>query len=752
MRRPAHGLVICLLLLLPLAVGTAVAQDSADCRGCHERQLTLMDRTYHAGLEEGCFSCHQDAEVHLKGRMEGEETPGPSLANLSAEDCQRRLPVLPRDPAQPDLGRQRPRPPRPHVHRLPLGPQLRVQEEPAQDRVGARDLLQVPPRRPGAGHADVAPPGPRGLMDCASCHNPHDGSTPKMIKADWVNELCLQCHTEKRGPFLWEHAPVRENCLNCHNPHGSNHDKLLVAKQPYLCQRCHLNTRHPGSLYDGTVAPATRPTARRTGRSSTRARTVTRTSTAATRRPDPISDDKEGTMKRIFVILALAALALPAAAQEAPRTSTWAAINLGLWQRDTPSSSKFLEYRDIPQGAALNFFQFKGRKGDFNYDVFGYGVTQKDQKYYGVFQGNTWKFEGWYVGIPHSFGNGGRSILDATSATEWRMPRHAPGGDPDPGRGAPRPQLRHRAAHRAADARRAARQHRPPPAAQPDQPRLLVLPRRQRLRRGGDLHARAAHREPLRQRHRVRLQQRDRDPRAPEVHHPGLRGERDLPRRVGQRLRRLQPERLLEQVRHLRAGTTRSAGPTPRRAMPTSGPTPRRRVRRRGSMSLAPSNKAWNVKAGTTLKFGRSTRLTADAQIGQWTQNEQPFIGWTTNTAIPRPAGPAAREPPRRQDRRAGPERLLHQQAHRRPAPERALPALREREQDPPHLLRTATSASTRCGRTSRASRVPYGFKSNLLRHLPDLRPRAHAGPGGRAGSTTRSTGPSGRASTPPRT
>jgi DmsE family decaheme c-type cytochrome len=92
-----------------------------------------------------------------------------------------------------------------------------------------------------------------GLMECTSCHNPHDGSRPKMIKGDWSNELCYQCHTEKRGPFLWEHAPVRENCLNCHNPHGSNHDKLLVAKQPYLCQRCHLNTRHPGTFYDGRV-------------------------------------------------------------------------------------------------------------------------------------------------------------------------------------------------------------------------------------------------------------------------------------------------------------------------------------------------------------------------------------------------------------------------------------------------------------------------------------------------------------------
>jgi DmsE family decaheme c-type cytochrome len=100
-----------------------------------------------------------------------------------------------------------------------------------------------------------------GLMGCESCHNPHDGSTPKMIRADWTNELCYQCHTEKRGPFLWEHAPVREDCLNCHNPHGSNHDKLLQAKLPYLCQRCHLNTRHPGTFYDGANSGNTTATA-----------------------------------------------------------------------------------------------------------------------------------------------------------------------------------------------------------------------------------------------------------------------------------------------------------------------------------------------------------------------------------------------------------------------------------------------------------------------------------------------------------
>jgi predicted CXXCH cytochrome family protein len=48
---------------------------------------------------------------------------------------------------------------------------------------------------------------------------------------------------------LWEHAPATENCATCHTPHGSSHDKLLVAKRPYLCQRCHSNSRHPGTLY-----------------------------------------------------------------------------------------------------------------------------------------------------------------------------------------------------------------------------------------------------------------------------------------------------------------------------------------------------------------------------------------------------------------------------------------------------------------------------------------------------------------------
>jgi DmsE family decaheme c-type cytochrome len=95
-----------------------------------------------------------------------------------------------------------------------------------------------------------------GKVACSDCHNPHGSTAPKLMVKETINETCYTCHAEKRGPFLWEHAPVRESCLNCHDPHGSNHDKLLVAKQPFLCQRCHLSTRHPGTLYDARNSTA----------------------------------------------------------------------------------------------------------------------------------------------------------------------------------------------------------------------------------------------------------------------------------------------------------------------------------------------------------------------------------------------------------------------------------------------------------------------------------------------------------------
>jgi DmsE family decaheme c-type cytochrome len=89
-----------------------------------------------------------------------------------------------------------------------------------------------------------------GAMGCVDCHNPHGSVGPHMIRAASNVELCVTCHMDKRGPFLYEHPPVRENCVTCHMPHGSNNDKVLAGRRPYLCQRCHVTSRHPSTLYD----------------------------------------------------------------------------------------------------------------------------------------------------------------------------------------------------------------------------------------------------------------------------------------------------------------------------------------------------------------------------------------------------------------------------------------------------------------------------------------------------------------------
>jgi len=91
-------------------------------------------------------------------------------------------------------------------------------------------------------------PLPEGQMTCVDCHNPHGTFNRVLLKTDTVNETCYQCHAEKRGPFLFEHAPVRDTCLNCHTPHGANQHALLVAPIPMLCQQCHNHTNHPNDL------------------------------------------------------------------------------------------------------------------------------------------------------------------------------------------------------------------------------------------------------------------------------------------------------------------------------------------------------------------------------------------------------------------------------------------------------------------------------------------------------------------------
>ena len=81
-----------------------------------------------------------------------------------------------------------------------------------------------------------------GVVSCSDCHDPHGTFGKNNLKstAD-MNAVCTKCHTETRGPFVFEHAAVRaEGCVGCHTPHGSQNARLLnMPNVNALCNQCH---------------------------------------------------------------------------------------------------------------------------------------------------------------------------------------------------------------------------------------------------------------------------------------------------------------------------------------------------------------------------------------------------------------------------------------------------------------------------------------------------------------------------------
>ncbi|GIU17610.1 DmsE family decaheme c-type cytochrome [Shewanella sp. MBTL60-007] len=94
-------------------------------------------------------------------------------------------------------------------------------------------------------------------MVCSDCHNPHGTMSEADLVKPNVNETCYSCHAEKRGPKLWEHAPVTEDCVTCHNPHGSVNEGMLKTRAPQLCQQCHSSAHSGQALFGNTAQGST---------------------------------------------------------------------------------------------------------------------------------------------------------------------------------------------------------------------------------------------------------------------------------------------------------------------------------------------------------------------------------------------------------------------------------------------------------------------------------------------------------------
>jgi len=226
------------------AQGTAPAAWSVtDCQGCHEKALgPTFQKTNHAKLAESCAKCHQGVGEHAKAMMAGDTSvPTPSLKKLTAQqinttclECHEKSNQANYRASMHD---------RRNVactscHSAHSYKSVKAQLKTVQD---SDTCFTCHKSERAKSMRTSHHPVREGKMGCTSCHNPHDGSREKMIKADSVNDLCYNCHTEKRGPFLFEHAPVREDCVSCHEPHGSNHNRLLQAKLPNLCWNCHFS-------------------------------------------------------------------------------------------------------------------------------------------------------------------------------------------------------------------------------------------------------------------------------------------------------------------------------------------------------------------------------------------------------------------------------------------------------------------------------------------------------------------------------
>lgn len=227
------------------------------CLTCHEAQN--YKGTLHAAKfnprtpasSHGCESCHGPGKAHVDGggdktKIVNPKTLTPQAASATCTTCHDRAKHALWDGSQHDqrnLGCLSC-----HSVHTPAGPkQIKARTEMELCGTCHKNITNKQQR---FNHMPVR----EEKMSCSSCHNVHGSSNAKLLKVGTtIDESCTSCHTEKRGPYLWEHAPVADSCATCHDPHGSNNDRMLVAKQPFLCQRCHVTSRHPPTVYDGFV-------------------------------------------------------------------------------------------------------------------------------------------------------------------------------------------------------------------------------------------------------------------------------------------------------------------------------------------------------------------------------------------------------------------------------------------------------------------------------------------------------------------
>jgi predicted CXXCH cytochrome family protein len=243
---------------------------SDTCKVCHEATFASYAHTKHARLAasdddmRGCESCHGPGKAHAEaggdkskilsfdGKSEKEisETCLKCHTGNDEHNNYRRGEHWRNDVGCTTCHSSHPGPPPPtRAHSTTLVSPVSVQKP---DEAGLRMLTDSDPQLCLKCHneqkAQFTQPFHHkvleGAMKCSDCHNPHGGFDAKQTRlASGADAMCVKCHTDKQGPFVFEHAPVRtDGCISCHSTHGSQNPKMLTRSAiSQQCLECHSN-------------------------------------------------------------------------------------------------------------------------------------------------------------------------------------------------------------------------------------------------------------------------------------------------------------------------------------------------------------------------------------------------------------------------------------------------------------------------------------------------------------------------------
>ncbi len=256
-------------LFLVLGIASMVAAqgdvpDAATCAGCHEDQVAAFEGNPHTllndpawgkyGIEGGsCASCHEGAAEHVEegGGLGTIFAYGDDVtAKAKSEAClECHSDTHPRfftsEHAQSGVActdcHSVHQPGHKAISLIKSGDSM-ASADPAE-KLDASSQLCV------QCHTDVAAKFQfnerhrlqEGILSCTTCHNPHERATRARLGGFKQQQVCLECHADKGGPFIFEHGSVRgEGCTACHEPHGSpNRHMLAFQDLGQLCYSCH---------------------------------------------------------------------------------------------------------------------------------------------------------------------------------------------------------------------------------------------------------------------------------------------------------------------------------------------------------------------------------------------------------------------------------------------------------------------------------------------------------------------------------